>query len=264
METETTRQAAVPFVRLTWTAGVLAALLVAALLLGAEAARATAPVSPAPAALEDEEGPASEEGGEEGEEEAEAEEGEGPWGEEGPEWGEEPEWEEEPGWEEPDWEAEGWEAEELGGTDCELGYEALEEGLLTPTDVQDLCAAEEEWIAEAEGRLPRKAKARPSCALRGVRARVLRRRNRLRLFVGYATAAPTRARIEVRAGKRRIATVKRRLGRKGVIRLSKRVGRRLGRQLSRRGAGGRVRLRIELPRGAAACPARRLALFARR
>lgn len=252
MQTETPHRAAAPFARLTWTVCVLAALLIATLLLGARAASAESPADIAPPALEDEE-PAPEE---EEEEWVEGEAEEESW-EEGPGWGEGPPWEE------PDWEAEGWEAEELGGTDCELGYEAVEEGLLTLADAEDLCAAEEEWEAEAEGRSPQGRAARPSCALRSARARVVTRRNRLKLTIGYAVAAPTPARIEIRAGKRRLATVKRKLGRSGVIRLSRRVGERLGRQLGKRSRGRRVRLRIKLPRGAAACPSRRLVLLAR-
>lgn len=239
-----------PVSRLAWIAafGVLLALL--ALLLGATAASAAPPPATADAQQTLEEEEEREEGEEEAEEAAEEEELEA---------------EEEAGWEEEGWgwEEEGWEAEELGGTDCELGEEALEEGLLTLTDVQDLCAAEEEWEEEMEGRSPRRGDARPSCALRSARARVATGRNRLKLFIGYAAATPTRARIEVRAGKRKLATIERKLGRRGVIRLNRRVGKRLGRQLRKRGGGKRVKLRIKLPPAAAACPSHRLVLFAR-
>ena len=176
---------------------------------------------------------------------------------------EEEEEEEEVGTEEPDWDAEGWEEEELGGADCELGHEALAEGLLSITDVEELCAAEVEWEEELEGRSPPGRNAGASCALRSAKAHVVTRRNHLKLTVGYAVAAPTKVRIEVRAGKRKLTSVERRLGHRGVIRLSKRVGERLGRQLGRKNGGKRVRLRIELPKKAAACPSRRLALFAR-
>lgn len=236
MSIEAARLKSAPVTHLALIAGLLAALLIA-LLLGAPGASA----SPPPAAAPSQPGLESEEELEEVEEE----EGESE--------------EEESAWEE------GWEAEELGGTDCELGYEALEEGLLRLSDVEDLCAAEEEWEAEAEGRSPQGREARPSCVVRGASARVATRRNRLKLTIGYAVAAPTRARIEIRAGKRKLATVSRRLGGTGVIRLNKRVGKRLGRQLGKQSNGGRrIRLRIELPRKAAACPSRRLALLARR
>jgi hypothetical protein len=233
-----------PIARLCWTAAFVALLALGALLVTARTSSAAPPSATAPAS------PAFDEGQEELEEELE-------------EWEEDEEEEELGVEEEPNWEAEGWEEEELGGTDCELGHEALAEGLLTLIDVEDLCAAEKEWEGELEGRPPHGRGARSPCALRSARARVVTRRNRLTLTIGYAVAAPTKARIEVRAGKRKLASVKRRLGRNGVIRLNRRVGKRLGRQLGKRSGGKRVKLRIKLPRRAAACPSRRLVLFAK-
>jgi hypothetical protein len=79
------------------------------------------------------------------------------------------------------------------------------------------------------------------------------KRNRLRLTIGYTATAPTRARIEIRAGKRKLGTVSRRLGHSGVIRLNKRLS---------EGDGKRVRLRFRLPKRAlASCATRRLVLF---
>lgn len=221
---------------LAWTATSIVLLTLAALLLGAT----TSSAAPPPAAGHSQ--PASE-----GEEELEEKEEEEEFGSE----------------EEPDWVAEGWEEEELGGTDCELGHEAVAEGLLTLTDAEELCAAEVEWEEELEGRSQEGREPGASCAVRSARARAVTRRNHLKLTIGYAVTVPTKARIEIRAGKRKLATVKRRLGHRGVIRLSKRVGKRLGRQLGKRGGGKRVKLRIKLPKSAAACPSRRLALFAR-
>lgn len=237
MRIETTRLKVAPIARLAWIATLVAPLVLIALLLCATASSA----APAPAA-------ASSYPGSEGEAEEELEEEEA---------------EEEAGYEEePDWDAEGWEEEELGGTDCELGHEALAEGLLSVTDVEELCAAEREWEEEAEGRSREGGEARSSCAVRRARARISTGRNHFELTIGYAVAAPTEARIEVRAGKRKLASVSRRLDGSGVIRLRKRVGKRLGSQLGKR-SGKRVKLSIKLPRGAAACPSRRLVLFAK-
>jgi hypothetical protein len=224
--------------RLAWAASLIVLLALAALLLGATRSSA----APAPTAASSY--PNSEGEAEEQEELAE-------------------EAEEEAGYEEaPDWDAEGWEEEELGGTDCELGHEALAEGLLSATDVEELCAAEREWEEEAEGRSREGREARSSCAVRRARARVSTRRNHLKLTIGYAVAAPAKARIEVRAGKRKLASVSRRLDGNGVIHLRKRVGKRLGNQLDKR-SGRRVKLSIKIPRGATACPSRRLVLFAK-
>lgn len=238
MRIETTRLKAAPIARLAWIATLVAPLVLIALLLCATASSA-APAAAAASSYSSSEGEAEEE-------QEELEEGA----------------EEEGYEEEPDWDAEGWEEEELGGTDCELGHEALAEGQLSVTDVEELCAAEREWEEEAEGRSREGGEARSSCAVRRARARISTRRNHFKLTIGYTAVAPTEARIEIRAGKRKLASVSRRLDGSGVIRLRERVGKRLGSQLGKR-SGKRVKLSIKLPRGAAACPSRRLVLFAK-
>jgi len=138
-------------------------------------------------------------------------------------------------------------AEELGGTDCELAEEALEEGLLTPVDVDDLCTAEEEWRAEAEGHNSRARrssragrKARSQCPLRSAKAHIVatRSRKRLRLRIGYTTSEPTKVRVEIRVGNRRLGAARRHVGRSGVLHITRRVG---------KGSTGKVRVRLRAP-----------------
>jgi hypothetical protein len=222
---EANRQPATPTPRLTWLAALAGSLLLTVVLLGARAegaVAAPAPPSSTPVpSLEEELAEEREEEELEALEEAlRAEE------------------------EDEEFLGEDFLAEELGGTDCELAHEALEEGLLTPTDVEDLCTAEEEWLAEVEGRSSRasssraRRKARSQCSLRSTKAHVAARRKRLRLMIGYTTSAPTKVRIEIHVGKHRLGVVKRHVGRSGVLRIARRVGKRWS---------GKVRVRVKDP-----------------
>jgi hypothetical protein len=230
MQPETTPRKAFSIARLAWIATFLVPLLLAALLLCATASSA----APAPAAgysqleFEDEE---------EEEEEEEENEDEGEW-----------EFEDEEGLEEGEFE------DELGGTDCELGEEALAEGQLTPADVEDLCAAEKEWEEQLEGAASSRRDSRPTCLLRSTRLHAkTTKRNRLELTIGYTAVAPAKAQIEIRAGRHRLGSVSRHLDRRGVIRLTRRLGERTD--------GQRIELRIRLPRRGVGCPSRRLVLL---
>jgi hypothetical protein len=199
MQPETAHREAFSIVRLAWIATFLAPLLLAALLLCAT----TSSAAPAPAA-----GHSQVEGEEEGEEDGEEDEGE--W-----------KFEDEEGLEEGEFE------DELGGTDCELGEEALAEGQLTPADVEDLCAAEEEWEELLEGAGSSRRDPHPTCLLRSARVHAkTTKRNRLELTIGYTAVAPTEARIEIRAGRHRLGSVSRHLDRRGVIRLTRRLDKR--------------------------------------
>jgi len=117
--------------------------------------------------------------------------------------------------------------DELGGDDCELGEEAFEEGLLTLTDVEELCAAEEEWERLPGDGNSHRGRSHQTCLLRSASARVkVTGHNRLKLTIGYTTYEPTGATIEVRGGTTRIGSFRRHLGRSGVLRIVKRLGRR--------------------------------------
>lgn len=108
--------------------------------------------------------------------------------------------------------------EEFAEAECEIAEEELEEGLLTPADVTELCQAEEEELAAGTST--------EGCPLRSAKVHASDKNNRLKLTIGYTAGAPTKARVEVLIGKRKFASYKRRLGRSGVIRVTKRLGKR--------------------------------------
>lgn len=103
---------------------------------------------------------------------------------------------------------------------CVSAEEAHREGTMTIEEVGELCGVEEEPPLQAtpDGAAP------PDCLLRSARGRVAahRERNLLRVTLGYTTYEPTPARIEIRAGAVKVATLSRQLGRSGVLRLVKR------------------------------------------
>jgi len=104
---------------------------------------------------------------------------------------------------------------ELEEVECEFAEEELEEGLLTPAEAAELCEPTDTITPAPAVR----------CPLRSTRVRAVQKRNRLKVTVGYTSSTPTSATIEVRSGKKRLASVHRRLGRSGVIRLSRQAGR---------------------------------------
>ena len=117
-------------------------------------------------------------------------------------------------------EDEAFEVEEEGEfelEECEAAEEEFEEGLLAAAEVDLFCEADGGASAAA-------GKGKSACALRSARARAVEKRNKLRVTVGYTTNEPTGATIEVRAGSKRIASVHRRLGKSGVLRITKDLG----------------------------------------
>lgn len=120
--------------------------------------------------------------------------------------------------------------DEFAEAECEIAEEELEEGLLTETDVKELCTplTTPNGAADASG----------ACPLRSARARAVENHNRLKVTVGYTSSAPTRATIELRSGNKRLATVHRKLSRSGVLRIVKKLGRKQVR---------RIKIRIRVP-----------------
>ncbi|MBW8059799.1 MAG: hypothetical protein FVQ78_05585 [Solirubrobacterales bacterium] len=198
---ETTHRKAAPIVRLASMAFLIVPLALATLLLGAKVSHAT-PV-PTPAFLSFEEEEAEEEEIEREEEEIEREEAIERELEEG-----------------------------LSEDECEAAGEEAKDGVLTYAEAAAFCAALEE-----EGGKARTASSADRCALRSARGRATARNKRLKLTIGYTTHRPTKARVEIRVGGRRLATVKRRLGRSGVLRIAKRIG--------KKHRGKRIRVRIK-------------------
>lgn len=135
-------------------------------------------------------------------------------------------------------------------TECDIAWEEFDEGLLTESDVEELC--EEEEAGKSKTKKGGKGSAAPEeCVLRSAHghAAVDERSNKLKLTIGYTAYEPVGAKVTV--GK--IATVKRQLGRSGVLRLVKNLGKQ---------DPERLVINIKLPSvKKAGCPSRRLVLF---
>jgi hypothetical protein len=63
--------------------------------------------------------------------------------------------------------------------------------------------------------------------------------------IGYTTYEPAGAKIEIRKGSTRIASVRRRLGRSGVLRITK--------KLSKRQRGKQITVRVRVPSAPRSC-----------
>jgi hypothetical protein len=117
-------------------------------------------------------------------------------------------------------------------------------------EVEDAEEAEEECEAEAED-----AGFSPSedCYLRTATARVVAYPDRemMRLTLGYTTYAPAAATVEYGAKKDpHLGTVHRRLGRSGVLRLSKHLA---GSQMTKVETSGRFTVTVHVPEAPRAC-----------
>lgn len=102
---------------------------------------------------------------------------------------------------------------EFAEAECEIATEELEEGLLTESDVKELCTPADEATGGA-------AKGATECPIRSIRAHAVQRNERLKLTIGYTANDPVKATFSVR----KVGTFKRRLGRSGVIRITKKLG----------------------------------------
>jgi hypothetical protein len=135
----------------------------------------------------------------------------------------------------------------------EAEAEAAAEGGEACEEVEGL-----EECEEAEPTAKRSGSGAPEeCLLRTARAHAAldRRSGKLKLTIRYTTYEPVNAKIEIRSGADRIASLKRHLARSGVLRVIK--------KLSAKG-GKRLVVRIEIPSArSAGCPFRRLVLFPR-
>ena len=136
---------------------------------------------------------------------------------------------------------------EVVEAECEAAEEELEEGELGEAAVERIC--EEEVGTSATDSVS------SDCPVRSAHAHAVEKNDRLKMTIGYTTNEPTRATLEIRAGSTQVASLKRHLGRSGVLRFTK--------VLSKMQAGKRTLVRIKLPKGSAGCPSRRLVLFPR-
>jgi hypothetical protein len=131
---------------------------------------------------------------------------------------------------------------EVACAEAQAEYERDE---LSEAEVEEICAEDE----AGEGNDANASRAPEECRLRSARARVVayEARNRVRLTVGYTTYVPTMATVDYRLaggrGSLHLGTARRRLGRSGVIRLTRRLS---DGQMEKVQAAGRftVRLRV--------------------
>lgn len=110
--------------------------------------------------------------------------------------------------------------------------------------------AEEECEAEAEDA---GFSAADDCYLRTAQARVVAypERNMMRLTLGYTTYTPARATVEYGAkSDPRLGTVRRQLGRSGVVRLSKHLG---GKAMAQLRASRRFTVTVHVPEAPRGC-----------
>lgn len=123
---------------------------------------------------------------------------------------------------------------------CLEAEEEFEAGELTEAELEAIC---EEGEDEDEGKSPMSGSAAPEeCLLRSARVRAvaLPKRNGLKLTIGYTTYKPVNVTVEIRKGSARIASVRRHLGRSGVLRIVKKLGK-------KKSAPKRVVVQIRVP-----------------
>jgi hypothetical protein len=113
---------------------------------------------------------------------------------------------------------------EFAQEECEIAEEEAAEGEITTAEAKAFCE-EAKAEVEADGKTAGPSSTTPGkCVLRSAHAHAVEKRGELKVTIGYTTAAPTSAAIEIRSGPKRIAAVHRHLGRSGVLRITKKLG----------------------------------------
>ena len=102
---------------------------------------------------------------------------------------------------------------EFAEVECEVAEEEAAEGEITQAEADALCK-EAQGFAEAGRSIA------AQCPIRSARAHASLRRHKLKLTIGYTTSTPTKATIQIRG----LGSFKRRLGRSGVVRITKKLG----------------------------------------
>jgi hypothetical protein len=127
-------------------------------------------------------------------------------------------------------EEEGESEEEAAEAECEMARGEADEGEMGPDEVDAICAETAEAGKRKRNVGRKKAGSDPvapeECLLRSAHAHaaVDTAGDKLKLTIGYTAYEPVAARVEVRRGSSRIATMHRRLGRSGVLRIVKDLG----------------------------------------
>lgn len=224
--------------RVAWLFAFALPLALAMLLLGVKSSQAATPQAPMPGS------PAFAAGFEEFEEAEEDEEAE----EEEAGLEEELELEDVEEFEDED---EGLSEVEFAREECEMAEEEAAEGEISGAEAKEVCAEAEREAREARGGHGREGK--DECPIHSATAHASVHNHRVRLTVGYTTAAPVTATVQLRGPVK--GSFKRHLGASGVVHFTKRLPKK---------AHGNPVVRIKLPaseRGS--CRSRRLVLLAR-
>ena len=129
------------------------------------------------------------------------------------------------------------EESEEGEEECLTAEEEFEAGEIDEAEVEEAC--EEGAERTSQKGATKGATAPEECVLRSARAVATLKRNKLKVTIGYTTYEPAGAMIEIRKGSTRIASVRRRLGRSGVLRITK--------KLSKRQRGKQITVRVRVP-----------------
>lgn len=118
--------------------------------------------------------------------------------------------------------------EEAMEAECETAREEAGEGELGLDEVDQICAEAAEAGKRKKNVGKKKADsgsvAPEECVLRSTHTHAAFNGDKLKLTIGYTAYEPVGATVEVRKGSNRIASMRRRLGRSGVLRIFKNLG----------------------------------------
>ncbi len=133
----------------------------------------------------------------------------------------------------------------------EADESVLVEDVLEECELDLLCEEEAAEAADEAEEAEAGVSGRRECVLLSAKPHAVLAKNKLKLTIGYTASEPARADLDVHYGATRLGRFKRRLGRTGVLRLTRPL---------KGGDGVKRPLRIELDVEGTACPARRLVL----
>lgn len=136
---------------------------------------------------------------------------------------------------------------------CIEAEEAFEVEELAEIEMEEICE-EEQPERGPRGEATNGDAAAEECALRSASANAVTKNDKLKLTIGYTTTEPVNAKVEIKQGGVKLASLSRHLGRSGVLRHTEKLG---------ENEDGKLTVRLKLASGAAGCPSRRLVLFPR-
>ena len=109
---------------------------------------------------------------------------------------------------------------EFAEEECEIAAEEAAEGEISEAESIQTCKEAREVVRGKAG----PSAAGGECPLRSAHAHAVEKQDKLKVVIGYTTAVPTAATIEIHAGARRLTSLRRHLGRSGVLRITRKLG----------------------------------------